>query len=120
MSQFGDGNVLTGISSAAIAQHLRVKLTAGELAVAGAGGTDEVLEIGTIPVTATAQGEQCRYRSRNASGSTKMVAGGVIAVGVAVYGAAGGKILTTVAGDAIGVSLEAAAADGDVIEVLRR
>jgi len=56
---------------------------------------------------------------RNAEGTVPMVASAAIAAGVAVYGAASGKIATTVSGAAIGVSCEAAAADGDIIEVMR-
>jgi hypothetical protein len=48
-----------------------------------------------------------------------MRAGGVISAGAAVFPAASGKVLatTTSANLAIGIALEAATADGDVIEV---
>ena len=48
-----------------------------------------------------------------------LTARGHFATSVAVYGAASGQISTTVSGAALGVSLEAAAAANDVIEVLR-
>ena len=119
MAQYVDGNFKTFTAGAAIGEHLRVKLTAGLLAVAGVGATDEPLEIGTLRDPSFASGDVRSVRLRGAAGSCKMVAAGAIAVGVAVYGAASGQISTTVSGAALGVSLEAAAAANDVIEVLR-
>jgi hypothetical protein len=54
-----------------------------------------------------------------ASGTFEMRAGGVISAGAAVFPAASGKVLatTTSANLAIGIALEAATADNDVIEV---
>jgi hypothetical protein len=50
-----------------------------------------------------------------------MVANGVIAAGGTVYSAAAGKVggATTSGASVIGIALNAAAADGDIIEVLR-
>ena len=47
-----------------------------------------------------------------------MTAAAAIVQGVAVYGAAGGKIDDVASGAAIGVALEAAGAADDVIEVM--
>lgn len=105
-------------SGATIPECARVKLSSGVLALAGVGASDEPVEIGTAE-RACVSGDQVAVRLRCAPGSQKMIAGGSIAVGVAVYGAANGKISTTPSGTAIGVALEAAGADGDIIEVLR-
>lgn len=102
----------------AIAVNLRVMLTSSKLAVAGVGVTDELLEIGTILTAAAADLDIRPVRLRSAQGTTKMVASAAIAVGAAVYGAAAGKIATTVSGSRLGVALTAAAADGDTIEVV--
>lgn len=51
-------------------------------------------------------------------GSLKMIAAEAITAGSRVYQAAAGKVADTVAGAYIGDALDAASADGDVIEVL--
>lgn len=115
--------VTTGIKSyragAAIGQFLRVKLTSGLLALAGLGASDEPLEIGVLEEPSFATGDLRPVRLRSSQGTTKMVAAGAIAAGVAVYGAANGQISTTASGNPIGVSQEAATAAGDIIEVVR-
>jgi hypothetical protein len=54
----------------------------------------------------------------SSGGSLKMIAAEAITVGSRVYQAAAGKVADTVAGAYMGVALDAASADGDVIEVL--
>lgn len=115
MSQYVDGNIKNFTAGAAIAQHLRVKLSAGVLAAAGAAD----VEIGTITDASFASGDIRGVRLRSASGTGKMVAAAAITAGVIVYGAAGGKISATAGGVPLGIALEAASADNDVIEVLR-
>ncbi|MEK6799843.1 MAG: hypothetical protein AABZ12_12830 [Planctomycetota bacterium] len=119
MSQYTEGNTKTFTAGAAIGQHLRVKLSSGKLAVAVAGVTDEPLEIGTMVNASFADLDLSAVRLRNAAGTCKMIAAGAVGAGVAVYGAAAGKISTTASGAALGISMEAAAADGDIIEVQR-
>lgn len=119
MSQNVETACKTFVAGVAIARFLRVKLSAGKLAVAVAGVTDEQIEIGTIDEAAFADLDVRPVRLRSAQGTAKMVANAAIAAGVAVYGAAAGKISTTASGLAIGISLEAAGADNDVIEVVR-
>lgn len=67
-------------------------------------------------------GEEVGVAYFNKPGTSEMEAAGEITVGAAVYAAASGKIqaLPTAAGDyvKVGVALEAAAEDGDIIEVL--
>ncbi|MGB0714263.1 MAG: capsid cement protein [Phycisphaerae bacterium] len=119
MSQFVEGPTRTFRASAAIGRYLRVKMTAGKVALAGVGATDEPAELGTMEMAAFAADELVSVRLRNAPGTVKMVASGAITQGAAVFGAAAGKISASTSGAAIGRALEAASADGDVIEVLR-
>ena len=112
-------NPITFIAVVELAQKLRVKVNTGtttsppEVGIAGVGeagiGINEVL---------TAITKLASVEPLNKSGTLEMVANGVIAEGVDVYPAAGGKISTTAAGSSLGKSLEAATADGDIIEVL--
>lgn len=112
MSQFFDTSTRPDVAAAAIAQHLRVKTT-GALALAGAAD----VELGTMEVACTAAGPTT-VRLRSAKGTCKMVASAAITAGVTVYAAASGKIASS-GTVTIGTALEAATADGDVIEVLR-
>jgi hypothetical protein len=119
MSQIVLGPYKTFTAGAALAEHLRVKLSSGKLVAAGTGTSDEGVEIGTIVEEAFADGDKRKVHLRSAGGTTKMVAAGPITQGAAVYGAAGGKIDDAANGSAIGVALEAATAANDVIEVVR-
>lgn len=101
-------------AGAAIAQHLRVKLTAGKLAVAGA--ID--YEIGTIVEAAFADLDQRAVRLVTAQGTVKMVASEAITAGAKVFAAASGKIAST-GSVLIGYALETVTANNDVLEVLR-
>lgn len=118
MSQTINESFKTFTAGVAIAKYLRVKISSGKLAVAVAGVTDETLEIGTITEEAFADLDVRTVKLRSGNGTHKMVASAAIAAGVAVFGAAAGKIATTASGTAIGVSLEAAGANNDVIEVM--
>ena len=115
---FVESNTRTFEAGAAIGRHLRVKLTSGTLAVAGATDTEEV---GTMNEASFAAGEVKAVRLRSAMGTAEMVAAGSITVGSEIFTAASGKVSTTQATNAVrvGVALTAAGADGDVIEVLR-
>lgn len=114
MASSVDSNQRTFTAGGAVAVHLRVKTPT---AIAAAGALD--CDLGTL-VTATAtSGDDASVRLRSAAGTTKMVASGAITRGVAVFGAAAGKITSTPNINPIGIALEAATADGNVIEVLR-
>jgi len=115
MSQYVETPTKAFEAGAAIAQHLRVKLSAGVLAAAGVAD----LEIGTLDEATFASGDAGNVRLRSAQGTCKMVAAGAIAQGAVVYSAASGKINDVVGKYKLGTALEAATADGDVIEVLR-
>lgn len=102
-------------AAADIAAHLRVKIdTNGNVAVAGA--TD--LGIGTMGPAGAKSGKPCLVyllgepRNRVASNS--------VAIGAKLFAVADGKVHGTDPGSArvVGVALEAAAADGDVIRTL--
>lgn len=117
MSQYLDGNVKTFTADEAIAVNLRVKLDSdGRVTVAGLADKD----IGTAVTPAFAAGDDISVRLRTAAGTHKMVAVEALAVGATVYTEAAGKVQDTAQATAfqVGTALEAASADGDVIEVL--
>jgi hypothetical protein len=115
MSQENVG-VKTFTATEALEAYRRVKLTtssgtAVEYADAGA-------EFIGITAHKVAIGEMVSVTLRSASRSYKAVASGVLAVGATLYGANDGKVSDSVSGTAQGVALEAATADGNVIEIL--
>lgn len=112
MSQFVEAPVRADTAAGAVNSYLRVK-TPG--AVAAAGALDQ--SIGTMEKDCLAAGP-CSVRLKTAEGTRKMVAAAAISAGALVYGAASGKISSVANGNVEGVALEAASADGDVIEVL--
>lgn len=101
---------------AAIAQDLRVKLSAGKLAVAG----DTDSDLGTLLEASFAADEWRTVSLKNKPGTVRMVAGEAITANSVVYGFAGGKVGVTTNANRIGLALEAASGDGSVIEVLRQ
>lgn len=102
-------------AGAAIAQYLRVNLSAGVLAVAGA--SDQ--EIGVMRDASFASGDKRSVILRTAQGTTPMVALAAITAGDPVYAAASGKV--DASGTVlIGIACTDATANGDIIEVLRR
>ena len=113
MSQFIEACVIPETASGALGQYLRVK-TPGNVALAGA------LEqsLGTMNAPCTAAGP-CAIRVKTAIGTQKMIANTAISAGALVYGAASGKVSAVANGNVEGVALEAAAADGDIINVLQ-
>lgn len=118
MSQYVDGNTKTFTAGEAIAANLRVKLhTDGTVMIAGLAEKD----IGTAEHAAIATGDRLTVRLRTAAGTAKMVAKEAIAVGSHLYTEAGGKVQDTneTTSFLVGTAMEAAAADNDVIEVLR-
>ncbi|MCW8129617.1 MAG: DUF2190 family protein [Planctomycetota bacterium] len=118
MSQQTEAPVISLEAAEAIGQYLRVKLnSSGKAALAGAG--EPAIGISQV---AAAQGAQVSVRLLNGPGTFKMVANAAIAALAVVYGVASGKIDDTTGagnpGHGIGLALEAATAQGDVIEVL--
>jgi len=101
----------------ALAAYVRVKLTAGLLVVAGAGESAIGVTVAPSAISAAAT-----VRLFNGYGTAFMVASAAVTSGNPVYGTASGKIddavASTNAGAPLGIALEAATADLDVIEVL--
>jgi hypothetical protein len=109
---------LTGIvrsftADAAITKNRVVKITSTGVDVATA-DTDKVIGVSTLTV---ATGDQCPVQL---SGTCKITASAAISAGDLVVATTGGKIATTTTDKkrVIGTALEAATADGDLIEVL--
>lgn len=114
-----DQGVITFTADEAIAQYQRVKLAASQTAqpanvdIAGAGEQ----HVGYADAPA-ASGELVAVRLRNANGTRLAIAAGAVVAGVAIYGAAAGEVDDAISGTTIGMSLQAAAAQGDVIAIL--
>lgn len=117
MSQQVDTNTKTFVCDEAIAQFARVKLDS-DGRVTAAGLADK--EIGTACTETFAAGEPVSVKLRTAAGTHKMIAVEALAVGAVVYTEASGKVQDTAAATAyiVGTALQAASADGDIIEVL--
>lgn len=116
MSQSVSGNTKGFTAGAAIGKHLRVKITSSKLAAAGIADKD----IGTLLDESFADGDVRSVLLSSAAGTAKMVAAAAISEGAAVFSAASGKVSVSAStAFLLGTALEAAAADGDVIEVLR-
>lgn len=115
MSQLVDGNVKSFTAGAAIGIHILVKIASGKLAVAGLG--DEF--IGAMAQAAFADGDVVAVRLKSAAGTHKCVAAGAFAQGARVYSRAAGAVDDVSTGaKGCGIALEAAAASGDVVEIL--
>ncbi len=116
MGQYVETPTRTFIAGAAIDPYRRVTLSSGKLALAGI----TTRELGTLEEESFADGDIRAVRLRTAQGTCKMVANAAISAGAAVFTAANGKIGPSAStAFKIGTALEAATADGDVIEVLR-
>lgn len=89
----------------------RVKLSSGNVVYADAGE-----EFIGVTARKALSGEFVAINLRSASRTYKMVANGAITAGVTIYGALGGKVSASASGVAQGTALEAATADGDIIE----
>jgi hypothetical protein len=113
---------MTRLSDAALAtEHLLVKVGSDADHVAVMAAVTDV-PVGTVPDTPGAAEEEVAVNLLGAASETlEMIAGEAVAAGVRVFAAADGKVndLSAVAGTyfCVGTALEAAAADGDEIEV---
>src|SRR4051812_6486256 len=102
----------TKTADAAITAYQAVKITSTGIDVATA-ATDAIVGVAQIGV---AIGEQCNYRF---IGTTKAIASAAISAGAKVTATTGGKVVTTTTDHhvVLGIALEAAAADGDLVEI---
>jgi hypothetical protein len=117
-------NIAEGVHESAITRKTDAAITARHLLykkgtdadhIAVGGASD--LPIGTVADEAKAAEESVAVQLLGHGPTKRMVASEAISAGVNVYAAASGKIATS--GTVfVGVSLDAAGADGDVIEVL--
>lgn len=117
MSQYNDTGFKSFAAAGAIPQFSRVKLgNDGTVDVAGL--TDR--DIGTAVTAALAAGDVITVKLRSAPGTHKMIAIEALAAGALIYTEASGKVQDTAAATAfiLGHALEAATADGDVIECM--
>lgn len=116
MSQQVDGAYRTFPAGGARGKYLRVKLASGVLALAGI--TDK--DMGVLRDETFASGDLVAVRLASAAGTTKMIAAAAIVAGAEVYTAASGKVsVSATTALPIGSAVEAAGADGDIIEVMR-
>ncbi|TXH10542.1 MAG: hypothetical protein E6R03_15285 [Hyphomicrobiaceae bacterium] len=113
MSQETQDCVKTFTAGGARAQHRLVVLSSGVLAYADA----YTPAIGRIEKATFASADTAGVRLLPGEGTFKLVASAAITTGAYVYQAANGKI-DDVGFIPVGIALEAASADGDIIEVL--
>ena len=117
MSQLVESPTKSFEADAAISQYARVKLDSdGKITVAGLAEKD----IGTAQREAFGAGEWIPVRLRSASGTHKVIVSEALAAGATIYTEASGKVQDTAQATAFqwGTALEAATADGDIIEAL--
>jgi hypothetical protein len=111
--QYTDETPISLPNSAAIARFRRVVMAAGVIALASA----SQMCLGVTQKQTQTTDAQAAIRTRNTDGTTVMVASGAITQYARVYAADSGKVSAT--GTIIeGIALQAAAADGDELEVL--
>lgn len=117
MSQFNATGCKAFEADAAIGQYERVKLDSdGKITQAGL--ADRCIGVATRE--AFAAGDVIDVALYSKPGTMKMIAVEALAAGAVVYSEAAGKVQDTAAVTSypIGVAMEAATADGDIIEVL--
>lgn len=116
MSQSDNSGFLSLPAGEAITQFMRVKKhTDGTAMIAGLAEKD----IGTALET-VATGAYVAIKLRTAAGTHKVIAKEALAIGATLYTEAGGKVQDTAEATSFqwGTALEAATADGDIIEAL--
>lgn len=115
LPKFKPGQAVTFTASAAVTGGRLVDVT-GDRSVGPAGA--DVADVVGVAGFDAAIGESVTVYTR-AGGVQRLTANGAIAAGAKVISATDGKVATIGAGtNPIGIALEAAAADNDVIDVL--
>ena len=115
MSQYNTG-FKAFIAYEDIDRHLAVKLTSSTGDYVSVAGSNEA-SIGFADET-VASGEYVTVKLKNMGGTFKATASAAVTAGAALYNQASGKVSSVSGGTQRYVALEAADADGDVIEVL--
>ncbi len=110
-------NARTFVAGEALDAYLLVKVdAAGDVVKSTATASEPKVGFTVAPV---ASGEAATISLTHGGGSSYAIASEALAIGDIVYGDAGGKLSASgSSGDKIGITLTAATADGDVIEVL--
>jgi hypothetical protein len=110
-----DGNAITRDAGEALQPYRLVKLSSGEAVYADSGDTPIGATCETVP-----DGKQTKIVLLNKQGTIQLEAAGAISANATVYCKDNGEIDDVDAGSdvAVGIALEAATADGDIIEVL--
>lgn len=101
--------------TSSLGAYLRVKLTAGVLALAGASDVD----IGTTERLFLAGENVASVVHPRVAGTVRMVVSAAVTAYAKVYGASNGRVSSTASGIPIGIALTAASNAGEIIEVLR-
>jgi len=114
MSQFVHAPVKSFTAGGALGQYLRVKASSGKMALAGTSDR----ELGVTEYEVFADLDPIAVRIRTAEGTFKGVASEAITAFAICYAGASGKVAST-GTVMVGIALEAATADGDVIEIMR-
>ncbi len=110
---------MTFTASEAIAQKLRVSIVAASATdPAGVEIADATTHGVGVNDFVVASGDLCTVNLFNGNGSVEVVALTAFAVGATIYPAAGGKVDDAVSGVPLGTALQAATADGDIIEII--
>jgi hypothetical protein len=115
MSQQNENGFKAFTATSAVTAYRRVKLTSGSgTAVEHAGAGEEAVGIAQINAGA---GEMVTVALLNRPGTFKMCAHAAITVGATLYGVAAGRVDDSGTGSTLGLALEAATAQDDIIEV---
>jgi len=107
---------ITLTAGAAIDQFARVKLSAAKTVIEAV-ATDKAAYIG-VAQTVAASGEVVTVALKGGYKTFKCIAEEALAVNAVLYAADAGKVKDTSNGNPIGTALEAATADGDIIECI--
>jgi hypothetical protein len=107
------GNEKTFTTGEAVVGFRRVKVNSSGNVVYADAGEDWI----GVTVEAAASGNNVAVRLKNGPGTFKMMAAGAFSILDTIYGAADGKVDDDPVGALIGRALEAATADGDVLEI---
>ncbi len=114
-----NANSKTFVAGAALAQKRLVKLSSGEVVYNTITSTDDPIGVNDYAVADT---EDACILMANQGGTVELTAAGAITAGARIYAAADGKVSAIPEDSAtyrlIGIALEAATADGDIIECL--